>query len=176
MPVNAAAIGEALIADPDKAIKALKAIQETQEAYYKKAREAGEAAFEALKSLQEWYKSHGNAHEDDTAIFYKDAGYRGPAATLRIGDNFPNLQDLHHRRDGLIPRYENWSDEISSVKIKEGTVAACWEHANYGGNRLVLIGPCAIPELRHFAGGWHDCITSIQVIKLEPEFLSRLFP
>tara|TARA_B100001105_G_scaffold58353_1_gene44812 strand:- start:10 stop:216 length:207 start_codon:yes stop_codon:yes gene_type:complete len=67
MPVSAAAIGEAFIADPEKAIKALQAIQETQEAYLKKAREAGEAALEALKSLQEWYKK-GSPHETEKIV------------------------------------------------------------------------------------------------------------
>ena len=59
------------------------------------------------------------------------------------------------------------------VKVSGSVIYVAWEHANFGGNRLVLMPGTSIPELRHVAGGWHDQITSSKVI--EPKELGQIF-
>ena len=70
-----------------------------------------------------------------------------------------NLPKLCERSTAGICRW-NWNDKASSVKTNGRTVFVGYEHANYGGSRLI-IGPNQNVNLH--AIGWGDRISSIIV-------------
>jgi hypothetical protein len=106
---------------------------------------------------------------------YRDTDGRGKARGFNTGDAIARLSDLHWQVHPL--KWKDWNDEVSSIKVEGGVVLLCYEHANYGGDRLIVIGPSYIPNLSNISDiNWNDRISSIKVLPAAAEVIERAFP
>jgi hypothetical protein len=133
------------------------------------AKDVNKEVQDIARNLDKWIHGHP-LDPNSEAIIWEDANYGGSARGFRLHETVTNYQDIHFSGTWT---GANWNDEVSSVKVSGSVIFVAWEHANFGGNRLVLMPGTSIPELRHVAGGWHDQISSSKVI--EPKELSTVF-
>lgn len=103
----------------------------------------------------------------NAAIIYRRPGAGGPARGLNSGDYLRNFQDMHHQ-DGTTwigtPVWVQWNDRVNAINVREGFFMAVYEHANFGGNRLIIIGPSRLHDLPSI--GWGDKISSAMIYPL----------
>ena len=60
------------------------------------------------------------------------------------------------------------NDSLSSIKVAAFTSVTLYDNANFGGDRIVIVGPKEVPSLSNYTGGMNDRTTSIDVVFLEP--------
>jgi len=151
-------------------LKALKAGKDILKEGIGLAKILGGEAQDVAKNLNKWFKGDP-LDPNSQAIIYKHADFTGDARGFRFGETVTDYQRIHI--SGTLFD-ESWSDEVSSVKVSGGAVFVVWEHANFGGNRLVFMPGTSVADLRHVGGGWHDQVSSSKVI-LATE-LGTIFP
>lgn len=61
------------------------------------------------------------------------------------------------------------NDSITAIRVKPFTKVTVYKDANYTGDQTTIIGPKEIPDLRNYAGGFNDEISSIQVVRQDPD-------
>jgi|GEM_PF-3512590 len=115
-----------------------------------------------LANLNRWFKEHPT-DPNSKVIIYQDADYTGATRGFRLNETVTNYQDIHFSGTW---RGTTWSDKVSSVKVSGSVAFVVWEHADFGGNRLVLMPGTSVADLRHVGGGWHDQVSSSQVINV----------
>jgi len=119
---------------------------------------------DVARNLDKWWNGKNPVDPNSEVIVWQHANFGNPSRGFRLHETVTNYQDIHFNRDFF--RASNWNDEISAIKVSGSAVFVAWEHANFGGNRLVLLPGTSIAELRHVAGGWHDQISSSKVIQV----------
>ncbi|HSR67281.1 MAG TPA: beta/gamma crystallin-related protein [Acidobacteriota bacterium] len=83
-------------------------------------------------------------------VAYLDDGFRGRAIPLR-----DSIADLHR---------QGYGDEISSICVPRGWRVVLYEHANFRGNRLDIVGRDQIENLRNArSDNWSDRASSLRV-------------
>jgi hypothetical protein len=115
------------------------------------------------RDLDKWLTGKNPIDPNSEVIIWQHKDYGNPSRGFRMDEIVTNYQDIHYNLP-LIS--EQWNDEASSVKVSGAAVFVAWEHASFGGNRLVLLPGTSIPFLGHVAGGWNDQISSSKVIKV----------
>lgn len=118
---------------------------------------------DAARNLDKWWNGKNPINPNSEVVIWRHANFGNPARGFRMHETVTNYQDINFNRSYF--GAGNWNDEVSAVKVSGSAVFVVWEHANFGGNRLVLMPGTSIAELRHVAGGWHDCISSSKVIQ-----------
>lgn len=151
-------------------VKALKAGKDILKEGIGLAKILGTEAQDIAKNLNKWFKGHP-LDPTSEAIIWKHADFGGSARGFRLHETVTDYQGIHI--SGTLTG-ATWSDEVSSVKVSGSVVFVVWEHANFGGNRLVLMPGTSVADLRHVGGGWHDQVSSSKVINVTE--LSQIFP
>jgi hypothetical protein len=89
----------------------------------------------------------------DVATIYRRIGREGAKRNFHVGDELANLRDIHHE-DGKtllgFPIWVEWNDRIQSINVGEGFFVVLYEHANYEGDRLIVVGSACIDNLDRF--------------------------
>lgn len=122
----------------------------------------GDEAQDIAKKLNRWFKGHPLDNSSEV-IIYKDADFSGSKRGFRLHETVTDYQGIHISGTWT---GATWSDEVSSVEVSGSVAFVIWEHENFGGNRLVLMPGTRVADLRHVGGGWHDQVSSSQVINV----------
>ena len=89
----------------------------------------------------------------DVATIYRRIGREGAKRNFHVGNELANLRDIHHE-DGKtllgFPIWVEWNDRIQSLDVGEGFFVVLYEHANYEGDRLIVVGSACIDNLDRF--------------------------
>lgn len=116
------------------------------------------------RDLDKWLTGKNPIDPSSEVIIWQNINFGNPSRGFRMHEEVTNYQNIHFNIGlGLS---ENWNDEVSGVKVSGSAVFVAWEHASFGGNRLVLLPGTSIPFLGHVAGGWNDQISSSKVIQV----------
>jgi hypothetical protein len=84
---------------------------------------------------------------EDRVCVYKDVGFQGDSQCFGNGDDVADLKSI------------GWNDKISSIRTFGRTRVAVFEHANFGGQNLVIDRD--IPDLTQI--NFNDRISSLRV-------------
>jgi hypothetical protein len=134
-------------------------------------RDIRDEAQSVARDLDKWVSGRNDPDPNSEVIIWRHRDFGTPSRGFRMGETVTNYQNIHYN----LPLYsENWNDEVSSVKVSGSAVFVIWEHASFGGNRLVLLPGTSIPFLGHVAGGWNDKVSSSKVIQVTE--LDQIFP
>ena len=87
---------------------------------------------------------------------YADENYNGITLGLNIGQ-YPSVANVG------IP-----NDSVTSLRVAAFTKVVLYENDEFTGASITLLGPIDIPNLKYYAGGFNDRVSSIQVINLPP--------
>lgn len=133
-------------------------------------------AAEIIKAIEEFQRFFGSSgtgvRGTDTVIMYRHDGGNGAARGFNTGDAISRFRDIHYRVNAI--QWKHWNDEVSSIKVEGGIALMAYENDNYGGNRLLVVGPSSIPSLK--AIGWNDTISSCKVIPADRDVILDQFP
>lgn len=173
MANSAVLFGDGKEVTPNVMAETLKALKDGRDIFKEGiglAKDIRNEVKDVARNLDKWFNGHP-LDPNSEVIIWEDANSGGAARGFRMGETVTNYQDIHFSGTWT---GANWNDEVSSVKVSGGAVYVVWEHANFGGNRLVLMPGTNIADLRYVAGGWHDQISSSKVIKATE--LGSIFP
>lgn len=149
-------VGATVVSNPDKVRDALKLAKETAQDAGDLLAEFGDDVASTVRDFQKYLRGTQDVSPTSTVMIYRHDGGSGPYRGLNTGDAISSFRDMHFQTG--FGQWENWNDEVSSVKVQSGIAVAFYQHAGYGGERFLVIGPAYLPNLR--ALGWNDTISS----------------
>ncbi|WP_026734966.1 hypothetical protein [Fischerella sp. PCC 9605] len=171
MASSLAVIGTAVLSNPDKVIDAIKKAREEGEAWVDLIKDAGQGAVDTFRDFQTYFRGERSVPTSSTVVIYRSKGGTSASRGFNTGDAIANFRDIHWQVNRF--RWENWNDEVSSIKVAGGIAAAFYEHASYGGARLLVIGSASLEDLANI--GWTDQISSCKIIPAHPDAINSLF-
>ncbi len=122
----------------------------------------------ALEHLRDFVV--GDSHLGDSnnvAIIYRESGAGGASRGLNAGDYLRDLRDIHHkcgRTWAGTTIWCRWNNRINAVNVQKGYFMACYKNGNFGGDRLIVVGPARLHDL---PTGWADSMSSAMVYTME---------
>lgn len=161
--------GGQLLPDPSKAVDTLKKLREEGQEWVKILGDVGSEAKHAYEDIRRYIKGRDPVPANSTVIMYQHADGGGHSRGFNTGDWIANFRDIHWQIDPF--SWKQWNDQVSSIKVLGGVVLVAYEHVNYGGNRLIVIGPSYVSQV---PAGWNDTISSC--IVLPANELKKVFP
>jgi hypothetical protein len=156
-------VGATIVSNPDKVRDALKLAKETTQDAGDLLAEFGDDVVNTVRDFQKYLRGTQDVSPTATVIIYRHAGGAAPYRGLNTGDAIASFRDMHFQTGW--GQWENWNDEVSSVKVQSGIAVAFYQHGGYGGDRLLIIGPAYLPNFADI--GWNDTVSSC-IIKPAP--------
>jgi len=98
-----------------------------------------------LHSKKEVYDAQNECAR--TALIFSDWHFRGESILLSA-----NIQNLNSNA---------FNDRITSLCVPAGRTLTLWEHADYKGERISIVGPMFVQTLND--RGWNDRVSSVQL-------------
>ena len=164
-------IGQAdqFISDSKEARRIVEALLTETKEWSKLISDVGFTVREILQDIKKYV--NGEMYPGDpsnAAIIYRERGAGGASRGLNSGDYLTNFQDLHHQ-DGKTwvgsPVWVDWNDRVNAINVREGFFIAVYEHANFGGDKLIVIGSARLHNLPGI--NWGDKISSAMVYPIK---------
>lgn len=166
MPDSAVLLGDGTAVDPSLLKQTIDALKQGRDIFAEAiglAQDIRNEVRNVVNDLDKWVTGKNPIDPNSEVIIWRHKDYGNPSRGFRMHETVPNYQEIHYN----VALYsEKWNDEMSSVKVSGSAVFVAWEHASFGGNRLVLMPGTSISFLGHVAGGWNDQISSSKVIQV----------
>ncbi|MDM8558370.1 hypothetical protein [Candidatus Parabeggiatoa sp. HSG14] len=105
--------------------------------------------------------------EPDVVIYQND-NYDGGYFFFYIGDQNPDFNDIKFDCTDwlLVENCDSWNNLTSSMKVKTGITAVLYEHAGYGGKRIMVEGPATLAKMPE---KWNNLVSSMLIVKTGEE-------
>jgi hypothetical protein len=108
------------------------------------------------------------ARTEPDIVIYQYDNYGGEYFFFYIGDQNPDFNELKFDCTNwlLVENCDSWNDLTSSMKVKTAVTAVLYEHAGYGGKRIMVEGPATLATMPK---EWNNVVSSMLIVKTGEE-------